>query len=157
MPIPNVCNGWKADATAFQQRAPSQHGTIEVNLGAGEDEDMRRIFAAGLFAFSIAVAADTDGQDLPLVAKGSDGPCRMTVSGGGHYFSIQVTGLKPGEQLAVTSASEGEVMNMTATAERDGSYSAIDIPLVQGKTSGTGTFTVEGSRCKVHASYPWRE
>ena len=95
--------------------------------------------------------------DLPLIAQDSDGPCRMSVRGGGNYFAIEVSGLVRSEELVVTSASEGEVISRVTKAGPDGTYTAVDIPLVQGKSSGRGTFTVKGSRCEVRASYPWRE
>lgn len=122
---------------------------------------MRGTLIVGLVAVvisypSVALARANDDA-MPVVARASDGPCRMTVTGNGKYFAVNVTGLLPDEELTVTSESEGEIGTNTSTAAANGSYYAIDIPLVQGKSSGMGTFTVEGSRCRVQASYPWRE
>lgn len=111
------------------------------------------IGAIALSGSAMAGAAD----EAAVVARSKDGPCQMVVTGGGQAFSINVTGLVPGEPLTITSESEGEVLKGAATAAADGSYSVIDFPLVQGKSAGVGTFTVKGSRCTVKASYRWHE
>ena len=96
-------------------------------------------------------------SDMPVVARASDGPCRMTISGVGQYFAIEVTGLAPGEDLVFESLSEGEAIKSGTKASQSGTYASIVIPLVKGKTSGTATVIVTGSRCRIQASYPWRE
>jgi hypothetical protein len=81
----------------------------------------------------------------------------MTISGQGSSFLVAVTGLAPNEPLKLMSNSEGEVLNWESAAEDDGRFGAILIPLVKGKTFGTARFELVGQRCRIEASYPWRE
>ena len=109
-----------------------------------------------LFADSIGAAAG-QAADLPVVARAKAGPCQMTISGANSSFLAVVTGLKPNEPLKVVSNSEGEVLHWDAEAQDDGRYGMILIPLVRGKSFGTARFEVIGQRCRIEASYPWRE
>lgn len=81
----------------------------------------------------------------------------MTVSGEGSSFLVVVTGLTPGEPLKVTSTSEGEVIHWDSNAQDDGRFGTVVIPLVHGKSFGTANIEVVGQRCRIEASYPWRE
>ena len=81
----------------------------------------------------------------------------MTIRGGDSSFLIVVTGLEPGERLELTSNSEGEIGKWTSQAEDDGRYATIVIPLVTGKSFGTANLELIGKRCRIAASYPWRE
>lgn len=114
------------------------------------------LFGIGALALP-AYPADATAQDEPVVAEARDGPCRMTVTGNGQTFAIEVQGLRPSESLRIESASEGEVIRGEEEASADGSYVSLVSPLVAGKSSGTASFTVTGSRCSVKASFPWRE
>lgn len=104
-----------------------------------------------------AVAAPLPDPDAPVVARASAGPCRMTVFGASPYFMVKVTGLQPNEPLEIISNSEGEVLRQASTAERGGEYLAVVIPFVKGKSFGSATYTVSGRRCRIEASFPWRE
>ena len=123
---------------------------------------MNRIRSALLIGSVISLcgtaeAAAAESRAVPLVAQANAGPCHMTVSGGSSSFLIEVTGLRPNEPLKLTSTSEGEVLRWEGTAQDDGRFGTIIIPLVKGKTFGTASFEVEGQRCQIEASYPWRE
>jgi hypothetical protein len=109
-----------------------------------------------LFAGSTeATAAKLD--DLPVVARAKAGPCQMTIYGDNSSFLATVTGLTPNEPLKLTSNSEGEIRRWDGTAQEDGRFGVILIPLVVGKSFGTARFELVGQRCRIEASYPWRE
>ena len=107
----------------------------------------------------MSAAGAVHGQDDigPVIAQTKAGPCRMTVSGEGSSFLIVVTGLQPNEPLKITSNSEGEVGSWDSHAQDDGRYATIVIPLVKGKTFGTASLEVVGRKCRIEASYPWKE
>jgi len=109
-----------------------------------------------LFAGSIEATAG-QADDPPVVARAKAGPCHLTISGQNSSFLAVVTGLTPNEPLKIVSNSEGEVLNWDARAQDDGRYGMILIPLVRGKSFGTARFEVIGQRCRIEASYPWRE
>ena len=109
-----------------------------------------------LFTGSIAAKA-RESDEPPVVARAKAGPCQMTISGADSSFLAIVTGLAPNERLKIMSNSEGEVLNWESTADDDGDYRVIVIPLVIGKSFGTARFEVVGQRCRIEASYPWRE
>ena len=114
-----------------------------------------RVAAAA--AMGLAAPALAAPDDLLLVAKTRAGPCTMTVEGGPSNFLITVTGLEPDETLALTSNSEGEVMKFEGKAQADGRYATIAVPLVEGKSFGQDTFEVVGRRCRISATFPWKE
>ena len=102
-----------------------------------------------------ATAAKSD--DSPVVARAKAGPCQMTISGGTSSFLAVVTGLAPNEPLKLTSNSEGEIIRWDGNAQEDGRFGVVLIPLVIGKSFGTARFELVGQRCRIEASYPWRE
>ncbi|HZB69748.1 MAG TPA: hypothetical protein VE403_05235 [Sphingomicrobium sp.] len=81
----------------------------------------------------------------------------MTIYGENTSFLATVTGLTPNEPLKLTSNSEGEIRRWDGTAQEDGRFGIILIPLVVGKSFGTARFELVGQRCRIEASYPWRE
>lgn len=113
------------------------------------------VSAVRLLSTSESIAASS--QDLPVVTEAKAGPCRMTVYGENSSFLVVVTGLVPGEALKVTSTSEGEVLRFGGTAEDDGRYGTVVVPLVKGKSFSRATLEVIGQRCRIEASFPWRE
>ena len=119
----------------------------------------RCLLTTGAVASLIGAAQETKAQssDLPKVTEAKAGPCRMTVSGEGSSFFVVVSGLQANEPLKITSRSEGEVLSWESTAQGDGRYVTVTIPLVRGKSFGTANLEVVGRRCRIQASYPWRQ
>ena len=115
-----------------------------------------RLRAIVLVSGSLATGVRVS-DEAPVVARARAGPCQLTIAGRTSSFLATVTGLAPNEPLKVMSNSEGEVLNWEATAEDDGSYGVIVVPLVRGKSFGTARLEVIGQRCRIEASYPWRE
>jgi hypothetical protein len=116
-----------------------------------------------LWLASIALSAGTieataaQSDDLPVVARAKAGSCQMTISGRGSSFMATVIGLTPNEPLKLTSNSEGEIIRWDGQAQDDGRFGVILIPLVVGKSFGSARFELVGQRCRIEASYPWRE
>lgn len=95
--------------------------------------------------------------DFPRVAKARDKQCEIEVRGRDSSFLVSAFGLVPNEALEITSESAGEVVGYPASADSSGEYHFIEIPLVQGVSSGIARITVEASRCRLNVSFPWRE
>jgi hypothetical protein len=112
--------------------------------------------AIALLTGSIEARAG-QSDDIPIVARAKAGPCQLTISGLDSSFLATVTGLSPNEPLKLTSNSEGEIMRWDGKAQEDGRFGVILIPLVTGKSFGTARFELVGQRCRIEASYPWRE
>ena len=104
-----------------------------------------------------ATAAPAQTFESPVVASARAGPCKMTVRGENTAFLVVVTGLEPGESLQIISNSEGEIRKWTSQAQDDGRFGTIILPLVVGKSFGSANLEVVGKRCRIEASYPWRE
>jgi len=109
------------------------------------------------FLMSWAASAQSQTPESPIVVTAKAGPCVMTVRGEDLAFLIVVTGLLPGETLQITSNSEGEIRKWTSQAQDDGRYGTIILPAVTGKSFGSANLEVVGKRCRIEASYPWRE
>lgn len=104
-----------------------------------------------------AGAATAQAIDSPVVSSAKAGPCTMTVHGEGTAFLIVVTGLEPRESLQIISNSEGEIRKWTGEAQDDGRFGTIILPQVIGKSFGSANVQVVGKRCRIEASYPWRD
>jgi len=114
------------------------------------------LVAIALFAGPIEANAG-QSNDIPVVARSKAGPCQLTILGRDSSFMATVTGLTPNESLKLTSNSEGEIVRWDGKAEDDGRFGVILIPLVTGKSFGIARFELVGQRCRIEASYPWRE
>lgn len=115
---------------------------------------------AGAVVFlAILPTSSAFAQDLdrPLVAKSRDKQCEIEVRGKDSSFLVSAFGLVPGEKLAVTSESAGEVVRYTTSADPVGQYHFIEVPLVRGRQSGIARVTIAASRCRLYVSFPWRE
>ena len=112
---------------------------------------------AALLVTGAATSAPAQDFSGPIVARHYDGRCQMTVHGEETVFLVVVTGLERSEPLSVSSNSEGELRRWKSKSEADGRYAVIILPQVKGKTSGKDTVEVTSSKCRVRATFPWRE
>lgn len=146
--------------SAFDEHVVGGRRAAHVVAGEGDSViEAVKLFVIVSVAW-LAATAEAGAIEVPepaIVSEAKAGPCRMTVLGGTSSFLIVVTGLKPGETLNITSRSEGEVLRWESAAQDDGRYGTVVIPLVKGKSFGTASLEVAGQRCRIEASYPWRE
>jgi hypothetical protein len=97
-------------------------------------------------------------QIIPFPINVSSGPCSLSAIETGPYYSgmlISVTGLQPNEDLKLEQRSENEGGQSKAKADGTGNYRTLIMPFVKGKTSGTASFEVTASSCKIGFSFPW--
>jgi hypothetical protein len=113
------------------------------------------LFSTAMIGFAATASSQT--SESPVVASAKAGPCTMTVRGESVAFLIVVTGLEPGESLQIVSNSEGEIRKWMGQAQDDGRFGTIILPAVIGKSFGSANLQVVGKRCRIEASYPWRE
>jgi len=73
----------------------------------------------------------------------------------GELTYVQGAGFEPNEELTMGSESHGEKVHAVSKAEPDGSYFAVALPNVQGKTSGTTTWSVKGKNCNPTLTFSW--
>lgn len=118
---------------------------------------MRCSTAAGLTACTIALFLPTEvpASDGFVVARARDGACELVVSGELAIFEVVVTGLVPDEVMTFESVSNGERMISQEQAAPDGTYRVTLFAAVAGHETGTDTVTIEASRCRLSATFPW--
>jgi hypothetical protein len=73
----------------------------------------------------------------------------------GELTYVQGSGFEPNEELAISGESYGEKNSGAAKAEADGSYFAVALPNVKGKTSGTTTWSVKAKNCNPVLTFNW--
>jgi hypothetical protein len=125
---------------------------IDLKVFAGRGEP--KLF--GLIADDGQVRAF--GEVVPFPIENKCGQCSISATMKmPNYFmvSIVVTGLQPREQFQVDEQSGNEASQTKATAESDGSYRSILMPVVKGQSSGTFRFNVNGKSCQVGVEAPW--
>ena len=93
---------------------------------------------------------------FPVVADGAGG-CRLSLelASPGMIFLFTIEGFEPGEELATTSKSNGEVLRNKQKFLKDSPTISGILPAVIGKDSGDASFTVEGAKCAVTLDYKW--
>lgn len=99
--------------------------------------------------------AQTSEASSGIVAEASNGACHISVRGGPQAFHVEIDGLVPGEVFEAASTSDGETMNLQVTAKENGTYGALLIPLVYGKSSGWASYAVRSRNCRLSVKYPW--
>ena len=93
---------------------------------------------------------------FPVIAEGAGG-CRLSLeiaSRDAMVLLATAEGFEPGEELATTSKSNGEVIRHKHRFLKDGPIAGLQ-PAVIGKDSGDASFTVEGAKCEVTLNYKW--
>jgi hypothetical protein len=97
-------------------------------------------------------------QIIPFPISTTSGSCSLSaIETGPYYFGmlITVTGLQPNEDFKLEQRSEDEGGQTQAKADGTGNYSTLVMPFVKGKTSGTASFQVTASSCKIGLNFPW--
>ena len=96
---------------------------------------------------------------FPVEAQGPTG-CRLSLellSPDGMSFNIIADGFQAGEELNVTSKSEGELVQQKDRFPQSEPLTVLVSPGVTGKASGDASYTVEGTSCTVTLKYKWGE
>ena len=126
---------------------------IDVVLFAGKSEPKRLSLVSNDAAHLRGIASV-----IPFPNAATDHTCRLESVIGtpkGEVTYIQGTGFEPNEELVIDSESYGEKNHVVQKAEADGSYFAVALPNVQGKTSGVTTWSVKGKSCSPTLTFSW--
>jgi hypothetical protein len=126
---------------------------IDLVLFAGKGEPKRLSLVSNDEAHLKAVVSVTP---FPNVA--ADKGCRLESIIGtpkGEVTYVHGSGFEPNEELTLNAESYGEKNLGTSKAEADGSYFAVALPGVKGKTSGTTTWSVKGKNCNPVLTFNW--
>lgn len=126
---------------------------IDLVFFAGKGEPKRISLVSNDEAHLKAVVSMTL---FPNVA--ADKGCRLESIIGtpkGELTYIQGSGFEPNEELTLNAESYGEKNSGTSKAESDGSYFAVALPNIKGKTSGTTTWSVKGKNCNPVLAFTW--
>jgi hypothetical protein len=95
---------------------------------------------------------------VPFPNAATDKGCRLeSVLGtpNGELTYIQGSGFEPNAELTIDSQSYDEKHHDTSKAEADGSYFAVIMPYVSGKTSGKTVWEVTSKSCNPKLSFSW--
>jgi hypothetical protein len=95
---------------------------------------------------------------IPFPNSATDRGCRLESVIGtpkGEVTYVQGSGFEPNEELTMDGESYGEKNHGVAKAEVDGSYFAVAMPNVLGKTSGSTTWSVRGKNCNPTLTFTW--
>jgi hypothetical protein len=143
-----ICAGRKGTCSGSTPDSP-----IELVFFAGKSEPIR-----------LALTSKDDPsikgfiQAIPFPNTVTDRGCTLqTILGTpkGEVTYVQGSGFQPNEELTMDSESYGEKNHGTAKAEADGTYFAVALPNILGKTSGTTTWSVKGKNCNPVFSFTW--
>jgi hypothetical protein len=143
-----ICAGRKDTCSGS---APN--GPIDLVFFAGKSEPMR-----------LSLVSTDDSQlkgfisVVPFPNSVTDKGCKLESILGtpkGEVTYIQGSGFDPNEDLIMEGESYGEKNHGAAKAEADGSYFAVAMPNVLGKTSGTTVWSVKGKNCNPILTFSW--
>jgi hypothetical protein len=143
-----ICAGRKGTCSGSTPNSP-----IDLVFFAGKSEPMR-----------LSLVSNDDShvkgfiQVIPFPNSVTDKGCSLQSILGtpkGEVTYIQGSGFEPNEELTMNSESYGEKNNGVAKAEADGSYFAVALPNVLGKTSGTTVWSVKGKNCNPTLTFSW--
>ena len=126
---------------------------IDLVLFAGKGEPKRLSLISNDEAHLKAFLSVTP---FPNVA--ADKGCRLESVIGtpkGEITYVHGSGFEPNEELTLNAESYGEKNSGVAKAEADGSYFAVALPSVKGKTSGTTVWSVKGRHCNPVLTLMW--
>ncbi len=126
---------------------------IDLVFFAGKGEPKRISLVSNDDAHLKAVVSVT-----PFPNASGDKGCRLESVIGtpkGELTYIHGSGFEPNEELTLNAESYGEKNSGTSKAEPDGSYFAVALPNVKGKTSGTTTWSVKGKNCNPVLAFNW--
>jgi hypothetical protein len=143
-----ICAGRKGTCSGSTPNSP-----IDLVFFAGKSEPMR-----------LSLVSNDDSHlkgfifVVPFQNSVTDKGCRLESILGtpkGEVTYIQGSGFEPNEELTMDSESYGEKNHGVAKAEADGSYFAVALPNVLGKTSGTTVWSVKGKNCGPTLTFSW--
>ncbi len=143
-----ICAGRKGTCSGSTPNSP-----IELVFFAGKSEPMR-----------LSLVSNDDShvkgfiQVIPFPNSVTDKGCSLQSILGtpkGELMYIQGSGFQPNEDLTMDGDSSGEKNHGVAKAEADGSYFAVAMPNVLGKTSGTTVWSVKGRNCNPTLTFSW--
>ena len=113
--------------------------------------------------FEVAVISSdkkikTFAKAYPIPIEAREGNCRIwmeLISPDGNAFVVQGEGFQPEKELTTTSRSDGEVIESKVKVGSDGTFGAGLLPAVEGKKSGTASYTVVSGSCSLTLEYEW--
>jgi hypothetical protein len=143
-----ICAGQKGTCSGSSPNSP-----IDLVFFAGKSEPIR-----------LSLIANDDShvkgfiQAIPFPNSVNDKGCKLESILGtpkGEITYIQGIGFEPNEELTMDGESYGEKSHGIAKAEADGSYFAVAMPNVLGKTSGVTKWSVKGKNCNPVLNFSW--
>jgi len=143
-----ICAGRKGTCSGSSPNSP-----IDLVFFAGKAEPMR-----------LSLVSNDDAhlrgfiQVIPFPNSATDRGCKLESILGtpkGEVTYIQGSGFEPNEELTTDGESYGEKNHSVAKAEADGSYFAVAMPNVLGKTTGTTVWSVKGKNCNPTLTFSW--
>ena len=143
-----ICAGRKGTCSGSTPNSP-----IELVFFAGKSEPMR-----------LSLVSNEDShvkgfvQVIPFPNSVTDKGCTLQSILGtpkGELTYIEGSGFEPNEELTMEGESYGERNRGAAKAEADGSYFAVALPHVLGKTSGITRWSVKGKNCNPTLTFSW--
>ncbi len=143
-----ICAGRKDTCHGSTPDSP-----IDLTLFAGKGEPKRLSLISDDSAHLKGFVAV-----VPFPNATTDKGCRLESIIGtpkGEVTYIQGTGFEPNEELVMDSESYGEKNHGVVKAEADGSYFAVAMPNILGKSSGSTVWSVKGKSCNPTLNFPW--
>jgi hypothetical protein len=143
-----ICAGRKGTCSGSAPNSP-----IDLVFFAGKAEPIRLLLASNDDSHLKGFVSV-----IPFPNSVTDKSCKLESVLGtpkGEVTYVQGSGFEPNEELAMESESYGEKNHGPAKAEADGSYFAVTMPNVLGKTSGTTTWSVRGTNCNPTLTFTW--
>jgi hypothetical protein len=143
-----ICAGRKGTCSG-----PGPNSPIDLAFFAGKSEPIR-----------LSLASNDDSQKkgfisaVPFPNAATDKGCRLESILGtpkGEITYVQGSGFEPNEELTTDGESYGEKNHSVSKAEADGSYFAVAMPNVLGKTTGMTTWSVKGKNCNPKLTFSW--
>jgi len=140
------------DGQVCFQVTPACVGPIQFGHLPGKGEPFRVLFISrdGQYRVTALVVPD------PITS--ADQGCSLEVVRVTPKFEaalVRGKGFKPNENVAFTSNSAGERLDLTATADANGNFDVVLAPFVKHKDTGVDTVNFKASACAPAISFKW--
>jgi hypothetical protein len=149
--ITKLFEGVTLDSDGMARCAPRK-APVELEFLAGKAEPERLSLVSNDSLLKVFISV------IPFPNSVTDKACKIESVIGttkGEVTYIQGSGFEPNEDLTVDGESYGEKNHGASKAEADGSYFAVALPGVLGKSSGTTRWSVKGKNCNPVLNFSW--
>jgi len=143
-----ICTG-NPDLCGTPER-PNDPIVLKVSAGLGEPKRF------GLISHDRRAKAFV--SVVPFPVTGSDAACSVgaiLLTKNGEAVLVEGNGFAPDAEIHLEANSQGEVRNSVVNADDKGNFYQIELPYVEGKSSGTVKVTAQAKTCSPSLTLNW--